>query len=69
MHGSLTLGQFFAVNAYLGMLVLPLRAIGMWVGQYQRAMASGERVFEVLDEDREIVEHSGRAARCPTAPA
>ena len=58
VHGSLTLGEFFAVNAYLGMLVLPLRAIGMWVGQYQRAMASGERVFEVLDEHREIVEHA-----------
>jgi ATP-binding cassette, subfamily B, bacterial len=57
VHGTLTLGEFFAVNAYLGMLVLPLRAIGMWVGQYQRAMASGERVFEVLDEEREIVEH------------
>src|SRR5205085_403287 len=56
VHGQLTLGQFFAVNAYLALLVLPLRAIGMWVGQYQRAMASGERVFEVLDEERDIVE-------------
>jgi ATP-binding cassette subfamily B protein len=28
----------------------------MWVGQYQRAMASGERIFEVLDVDRDIVE-------------
>ena len=56
VHGQLTLGQFFAVNAYLALLVLPMRAIGMWVGQYQRAMASGERVFEVLDEERDIVE-------------
>jgi ATP-binding cassette subfamily B protein len=30
--------------------------IGMWVGQYQRAMASGERVLEVLDEQRDVVE-------------
>ena len=35
---------------------MPLRMIGMWVGQYQRAMASGERIFEVLDEERDIVE-------------
>jgi len=56
VHGQLTLGQFFAVNSYLLLLMLPLRAIGMWVGQYQRAMASGERVFEVLDEHRDIVE-------------
>jgi ABC-type multidrug transport system fused ATPase/permease subunit len=56
VHQRLTLGEFFAVNAYLLLLVLPLRSIGMWVGQYQRAMASGERVFEVLDEERDIVE-------------
>ncbi len=35
---------------------MPLRMIGMWVGQYQRAMASGERIFEVLDVERDIVE-------------
>src|SRR5690242_13166138 len=67
VHGQLTLGQFFAVNAYLALLVLPLRAIGMWVGQYQRAMASGERVFEVLDEARDIVERPG-AEQLPSGP-
>ncbi len=56
VHDTMTLGHFFAVNAYLLLLVLPLRSIGMWVGQYQRAMASGERIFEVLDEERDIVE-------------
>ena len=56
IHGSLSLGSFFAVNGYLALLVVPLRSAGMWVGQYQRAMASGERIFEVLDVDREIVE-------------
>ena len=56
ISGQITLGAFFAVNSYLLLLVIPLRGVGMWVGQYQRAMASGERIFEVLDEDREIVE-------------
>jgi ABC-type multidrug transport system fused ATPase/permease subunit len=56
IHGSLTLGSFFAVNGYLLLLVVPLRSVGMWVGQYQRAMASGERIFEILDVDRDIVE-------------
>jgi ABC-type multidrug transport system fused ATPase/permease subunit len=56
IHGNLSLGEFFAINTYLLLLVFPLRMIGMWVGQYQRAIASGERVFEVLDEDRDIVE-------------
>ncbi len=67
VHHELTLGQFFAVNSYLLLLMLPLRAIGMWVGQYQRAMASGERVFEVLDEDRDIVEQPG-ARPLPPGP-
>jgi ATP-binding cassette subfamily B protein len=67
VHHELTLGQFFAVNSYLLLLMLPLRAIGMWVGQYQRAMASGERVFEVLDEDRDIVERPG-AQPLPPGP-
>jgi ATP-binding cassette, subfamily B, bacterial len=67
VHGNLTLGQFFAVNSYLLLLMLPLRAIGMWVGQYQRAMASGERVFEVLDEHRDIVERPG-ARPLPAGP-
>jgi ABC-type multidrug transport system fused ATPase/permease subunit len=56
IHGTLTLGSFFAVNGYLLLLVVPLRSVGMWVGQYQRAMASGERIFEVLDVKRDIVE-------------
>ena len=56
IHGTLSLGSFFAVNGYLLLLVVPLRSVGMWVGQYQRAMASGERIFEILDVDRDILE-------------
>jgi ABC-type multidrug transport system fused ATPase/permease subunit len=56
IHGTLTLGSFFAVNGYLLLLVVPLRSVGMWVGQYQRAVASGERIFEMLDFGRDIVE-------------
>src|SRR3954464_10256162 len=41
--GSLSVGSFVAFNLYLGLLVLPLRALGMWVGQAQRATAAGER--------------------------
>jgi ATP-binding cassette subfamily B protein len=54
--GTLSLGSFFAVNSYLLLLIAPLRMIGMWVGQYQRAVASGDRIFELLDYERDIVE-------------
>jgi ABC-type multidrug transport system fused ATPase/permease subunit len=54
--GELTVGGFVAFNLYLGMLIMPLRSLGMWVGQAQRATASGERIFEVLDEPEEITD-------------
>ena len=53
-HGSLSVGGFVAFNLYLGMLVMPLRSLGMWVGQAQRATASGERIFQVMDEPEEV---------------
>ncbi len=54
VKGDLTIGGFFAFNLLLMMLVMPLRMLGMWVGQAQRATASGERFFEVIDEPEEI---------------
>jgi len=54
VSGSLTLGAFFAFNLLLAMLVMPLRMLGMWVGQAQRAVAAGERIFEILDEPEEV---------------
>jgi ATP-binding cassette subfamily B protein len=58
-HHTLSVGSFVAFNLYLGMLVLPLRALGMWVGQAQRATAAGERIFEVIDEPEEIADRPG----------
>jgi ATP-binding cassette subfamily B protein len=52
--GTLSLGDFFAFNVLVLMLVMPLRMLGMWIGQAQRATASGERIFEVLDEVEDV---------------
>jgi ATP-binding cassette subfamily B protein len=54
--GQLTVGGFIAFNLYLGMLIMPLRSLGMWIGQAQRATASGERIFQVMDEPEEIAD-------------
>ena len=62
VSGSLSIGDFFAFNLLLAMLVMPLRMLGMWIGQAQRATAAGERIFEVLDEPEEIADRAGRAA-------
>jgi ABC-type multidrug transport system fused ATPase/permease subunit len=57
VNGHLTLGEFVAFNVYILMLIFPLRMLGSWIGWAQRAIASGERIFELLDEPEEIVEH------------
>jgi len=67
VNGSLTVGQFFAFNLFVMMLIMPLRMLGMWIGQAQRATASGERIFEVLDEEVEIRERA-EAADLPAGP-
>jgi ABC-type multidrug transport system fused ATPase/permease subunit len=57
-NGQLTVGGFIAFNLYLAMLIMPLRSLGMWIGQAQRATASGERIFQVMDEPEEIADRS-----------
>jgi ATP-binding cassette subfamily B protein len=56
IDGKLSLGGFITYNLYLAILIWPLRMIGMWIGQYQRAVASGERIFQVLDERSDITD-------------
>jgi ATP-binding cassette subfamily B protein len=66
-HGTLTAGSFIAFNLYLAMLVTPLRSLGMWIGQAQRATAAGERIFEVMDEPEDVAAPPG-AADLPPGP-
>ena len=54
VNGSMSVGEFVAFNLYLAMLIWPLRMLGMWIGEGQRATASGERIFQVMDEEEDI---------------
>ena len=54
INGQMPIGHFISFNLLLSMLVLPLRMLGMWIGQAQRATASGERIFQVMDEPEEV---------------
>ena len=67
VQNSLTVGDFFRFNIFVTMLIMPLRMLGMWIGQAQRATASGERIFEVLDEPEEVGDRPGRD-RAPRRP-
>jgi ABC-type multidrug transport system fused ATPase/permease subunit len=66
-HGSLSIASFVRFNLFLTMLVVPLRSLGMWIGQAQRATASGERIFQVIDEPEEIADAAG-AHELPPGP-
>jgi ABC-type multidrug transport system fused ATPase/permease subunit len=61
IDGSMSLGQFTAFYTYLVMLVGPMRMLGMALGMAQRAVASGNRMFEILDREP-------RVASPPDAP-
>src|SRR4051795_9757860 len=49
IDGSITVGEFVAFYGYVTLLVSPVRMLGIALGMAQRAVASGARVFEVLD--------------------
>ncbi|MGI8440408.1 MAG: ABC transporter ATP-binding protein [Thermoleophilaceae bacterium] len=63
--GSITVGQFIAFFFYVVLLTSPMRMLGIALGMAQRAVASGARMFEVLDRRPELVSAPG----APTLPA
>jgi ABC-type multidrug transport system fused ATPase/permease subunit len=67
VSGSLSFTDFFFFNFLVLMLVMPLRMLGMWIGQAQRATAAGERIFEVLDEVEDVRDRPG-AVELPSGP-
>jgi ABC-type multidrug transport system fused ATPase/permease subunit len=54
VDGTITLGEFATFNSYLLMLTFPMRMLGIALGMSQRAVASGNRVFEILDRRPQI---------------
>ncbi|MFW9910511.1 MAG: ABC transporter ATP-binding protein [Candidatus Thorarchaeota archaeon] len=53
---GLTLGEFVGFISLVGMLLLPARFLSWGVGMYQRASASGERTFYILDSIEEVMD-------------
>ena len=49
INGSLEIGSMLAFILYVQLFFDPIRSITMHYAVFQRAMASGERIFEVLD--------------------
>lgn len=57
--GSITLGEFVAFYGYVLLLAGPMRMLGIALGMAQRAIASGARVFELLDREPTLVAPDG----------
>jgi ATP-binding cassette subfamily B protein len=62
---QLSLGDLVAFNVYVVLLIWPLRMLGMIVAQWQRSVASAERVHEILDTTPVIVDHASGAGLPP----
>jgi ATP-binding cassette subfamily B protein len=56
IDGSLSLGSFVAFNAYVVMLVWPLRVLGQRVSTLQKALAASARITEVLETEPRLRE-------------
>jgi ABC-type multidrug transport system fused ATPase/permease subunit len=65
INGSLDVGNFVAFYGYVLLLTSPMRMLGIALGMAQRAVASGARVFELLDREPELT----APADAPPLPA
>src|ERR1700712_5315820 len=54
IEGNLELGNFTTFYIYMVMLAGPLRMLGVTMGMAQRAVASGNRMFEIIDREPSI---------------
>ncbi len=59
IHGHMTYGTLFAFAQYNAQLTQPIRMVGFLLNTSSRAVASGERIFEILDMQSEIVDKPG----------
>jgi ATP-binding cassette subfamily B protein len=56
IDGQVSIGTLVAFNSYVIMMQVPFRMIGFLVLQYERAAASAQRIYEVLDEPVSVVD-------------
>jgi len=56
IDGDLSLGSFVAFNAYVAMLVWPLRVLGQRVTTLQKAVGASVRITEVLETEPQLRE-------------
>ena len=63
--GTMTIGDFVLVNAYLIQLFLPLNFLGFVYREIKRSLTDMETMFEMLEEKAEIADAPGARALAP----
>jgi ATP-binding cassette subfamily B protein len=49
LNGDMSIGTLVQFNLYLAMLAMPVRTLGWIINSMARAIASGDRIFEIID--------------------
>ncbi|MEK7216829.1 MAG: ABC transporter ATP-binding protein, partial [Chloroflexota bacterium] len=61
LSGELAVGELVAFTLYVQRFFDPIRELTMQYTQFQRAMVGGERIFEVLDTEPQVVDRAAAA--------
>ena len=56
LSGALSIGDLAAFVFYMQILAMPVRMSGFLVNAYARAASGGQRLFEILDTESDVVE-------------
>ena len=59
IHDQVSIGDIVVFNQYVIMLQAPFRMLGFFMMMSQRAAASAQRIFEILDTEPEVADKSG----------
>ncbi len=54
IQGQITMGIWMQFNSYLWMLIMPMRMLGHVINMANYTVASGERVFKIMEEESDI---------------
>ncbi|MFC2069671.1 ABC transporter ATP-binding protein [Chloroflexota bacterium] len=56
VEGTMTIGGLTEFMLYVGMLMMPVRRLGMMGNLYSRTVSAGQRILEVLDTESSVKE-------------
>jgi ATP-binding cassette subfamily B protein len=59
LSGEITVGTLAEYLAFMAILQMPVRQLGLMVNAFARASMSGTRLFEVLDRESDIADRPG----------